>query len=287
MTEGPDDPPFRRIGIAGAGLIGGSIALAARARWPGVHVAGTASRHVPLPEGLLDRTVADVSELADCDLIVLGVPVSVMPGLMRVLADRRTTAVVTDVGSTKRSVVAAAAAAGLASFVGGHPMAGGERPGASEARADLFVDKPWLLVEGTASADTGARVEQFVRRLGARPLWMTPDEHDRTVAYVSHLPQVLAAALMNAADARVPALGPHVAGNAFAEMTRLASSPADMWRGICADNADFVAEALRALLEELPGDVESGGDWIRSALNRSASARTRWRSASGKPSGSR
>lgn len=277
-----DSGPFERIGIAGAGLIGGSIALAARARWPRIHVTGTASRHSPLPPGMLDRTVTDVADMAGtCDLIVLGVPVPVMPSLMDVLARSRTRAVVTDVGSTKRPVMAAAAASGLSTFVGGHPMAGGERPGASEARADLFVGKPWLLVKGAAPDEASARLETFVRALGAVPSWMNAEDHDRTVAYVSHLPQVLAAALMNAVDKRVADAGPLVAGNAFGEMTRLASSPAGMWRDICADNADFVAEALQTFLSELPAHPQRNqpGEWIHEALGRSGAARERWREA--------
>jgi prephenate dehydrogenase len=279
VTVGREEPPFRRIGIAGTGLIGGSIALAARVRWPEVHVSGTASRHAPLPDGLLDRTVDDIRALADeCDLIVLGVPVPVMPRLMAQLAEAN---VVTDVGSTKRSVMAAAEAAGLPLFVGGHPMAGAERPGASEAREDLFMDRPWLLVEGTAPAETSARVESFARALGASTRWIDAEEHDRAVAYISHLPQVVAAALMNAADENVGTAGPQVSGNAFAEMTRLASSPAEMWRGICAENADFIAEALRAFLEQLPHDAGQTGEWIYQALTRSGEARTRWRAARG------
>lgn len=273
--------PFERIGIIGTGLIGGSIALAARRTWPSVRIAGTPSRSGALPAGMLDRTEADIVALAaSSDLLILGVPAPVMPGMMTTLARAETTAVVTDVGSTKRGVMAAARDAGLRSFIGGHPMAGGERPGAGEARGDLFVGKPWLLVEGTASADDAIRVEAFVRALGAVSRWMPADVHDRTVAYVSHLPQVVAAALMNAAERAVGGTGPHVAGNAFAEMTRLASSPAEMWEAICAENADFVAEALRAFLSELPeGPGLVDGTWVADALPRSGAARDRWRAS--------
>jgi prephenate dehydrogenase len=275
----PQQAPFERIGIIGTGLIGGSIALAARRVWPSVRITGTPSRSGPLPAGMIDHAESDIVALAAAsDLVVLGVPVTVMPGVMATIARAGSTAVVTDVGSTKRGVMAAARNAGLRAFIGGHPMAGGERPGASEARADLFVGKPWLLVEGTATADQATRLEAFVRALGAVSRWMPADEHDRTVAYVSHLPQVVAAALMNAAERAVAGTGPHVAGNAFAEMTRLASSPAEMWQGICAENADFVAEALRVFLAQLPqepGLVD--GSWVGEALPRSGAARDRWR----------
>jgi prephenate dehydrogenase len=276
---GGPDAPFERIGIIGTGLIGGSIAIAARRQWPAIRVMGTPSRQCELPAGMLDRTVSDIVELAaEVDLVILGVPVTVMPDMMQTLARAGTTAVVTDVGSTKRGVVTAARDAGLRRFIGGHPMAGGERSGAAEARSDLFVGKPWLLVEGSAPPEDAVRLEVFVRALGAVPRWMSADLHDRTVAYVSHLPQVVAAALMNAAEQAVGATGPHVAGNAFAEMTRLASSPAAMWQGICAENADFVGEALRAFLEQLPDDRGlADGTWTHEALERSGVARDRWR----------
>jgi prephenate dehydrogenase len=279
-NAGGPKAPFERIGIIGTGLIGGSIALAARRQWPTIRVIGTPSRYGDLPPGMLDDTVSDIVDLAaNVDLVVLGVPVTVMPEMMRTLSRAGTTAVVTDVGSTKRGVMAAARDAGLLRFIGGHPMAGGERPGAGEARTDLFVGKPWLLVEGTAPPGDAARLETFVRALGAVDRWMSADVHDRTVAYVSHLPQVVAAALMNAADQAVGATGPHVAGKAFAEMTRLASSPAAMWQGICAENADFVAEALRAFLAQLPeGPGLADGTWASDALLRSGGARDRWRS---------
>ncbi|MFO7301322.1 MAG: prephenate dehydrogenase/arogenate dehydrogenase family protein [Acidobacteriota bacterium] len=287
MTRGTAEPPFRRIGIVGTGLIGGSIALAARRRWPGVEVVGTPSRSGPLPEGMLDRTTADVAELSlTSDLVVLAVPVPVMPGLMRTIAASGSAALVTDVGSTKRGVMRAANEAGLPAFVGGHPMAGGEKPGASEARADLFVGRPWLLIEGSAGPELRERFEQFVRALGAVTHWMDAAAHDRAVAYVSHLPQVVAAALMNAAEA-VAATGPHVAGKAFGEMTRLASSPPDLWQGICTENADFVREALQTFLAQLPGAGEDVGAWINDALQRSGQARGRWLARQGGTTGDR
>lgn len=274
-----DAAPFSRIGIVGTGLIGGSIALAARRAWPQVHVMGTASRRGPLPAGLLDVTVDDVGLMAaTCDLIVLAVPVAAMPQAMATLVRLGSNAVVTDVGSTKRGVMAAAASAALPSFVGGHPMAGAERPGAAEARADLFVAKPWLLVQGAAAPAEAARFEAFVRALGAVPRWIDAESHDRAVAFVSHLPQVLATVLMNAAESAVPDDGPRAAGNAFAEMTRLASSPADLWQGICAENADFVADALRRFVELLPTATDlKDGTWVASALDQSGAARDRWR----------
>jgi prephenate dehydrogenase len=275
--------PFPRVGVAGLGLIGGSVALAAKSVWPDVVVHGCdVAAHVDdaRTRGVVSDGATDIAVLATCDLIVLAVPLGAMRDVLRALGQVRTNAIITDVGSTKRGVIATAKDVGLRQFVGGHPMAGGERPGLDQARADLFVDRPWLLVEGTANADARARVEAFARGLGARPSWMAADEHDRTVAYVSHLPQVVAAALMTAADDALGIGGKAAAGPAFAEMTRLASSPPDMWTSVLAENADFVAEALAQFARDLPSiaDLQSGA-WARDVLRRAGETRARWRSA--------
>jgi prephenate dehydrogenase len=269
--------------VAGLGLIGGSVALAVKSTWPDVVVHGCdAEAHVEeaRARGVVNDGAPNIAALASCDLIVLAVPLGSMRDVLRALGQVRTDAVVTDVGSTKRGVIAAAKEVGLRRFVGGHPMAGGERPGLDQARADLFVDRPWLLIEGTADADAHARVEAFARGLGARPSWLDADAHDRTVAYVSHLPQIVAAALMTAADDALGIDAKAAAGPAFAEMTRLASSPPDMWTSVLAENADFVAEALERFARDLPSiaDLRSGA-WARDVLSRAGETRARWRSA--------
>jgi prephenate dehydrogenase len=275
------DRSFDRIGIAGVGLIGGSIALAARRALPGVSILGFDPDAAGAAARVVDRVVPSLADLRDTDLIVVSVPVDGIRSTLEALGRTSTEALVTDVGSTKRSVMAAAT--GLRAFVGGHPMAGSERAGLDSARADLFVDRPWLLVRGSAAAVDEARLDQFVRTLGARPRWITADEHDRVVAYVSHLPQILAAALMNAADRAVAGTGPEVAGRAFAEMTRLASSPPAMWASVLGDNADFAGEALAAVIAALPRDPARLADWIRDALAESGHARDRWRQAADRP----
>lgn len=278
-TGQSDDPPFRRIGIAGLGLIGGSIALATRQAWPTVRLVAAVRREHPQARQVVDEIVTDVGALASCDLIIVAVPIDRVPACLSDLARTGTTALVTDVSSTKRQIMAAATAAGLPSFVGGHPMAGGERPGLDCARADLFRGRPWILVQGTATPATDAQLERFAAGLGAVVRWMDAETHDRTVAYVSHLPQMVAAALMNAADAALGTAGHAVAGNAFGEMTRLASSPPEMWTAVLGENRDFVREALARFIRELP--VEPGGAdpgaWAEDALGRSGEARARWR----------
>lgn len=273
MTE----PPFSRLGIVGLGLIGGSIALRARVAWPDVTIVGLdrAERAKDAERrNVVHRGTDTLAHLATCDLIVLATPVASIVAAMPELSTCGTAAVVTDVGSTKRQVMAAARAAGMPSFVGGHPMGGSEHVGLDYARPDLFDRRPWLLVSGSASVEAGGRVERFARGLGATPHWTDADTHDRTVAYVSHLPQIMAVALMNATTAAVGPRGLDASGRAFAEMTRLASSPPDLWREILADNADFVAEALARFVDGLPtSDDLASRRWVDDALARAGVAK--------------
>jgi prephenate dehydrogenase len=168
----------------------------------------------------------------------------------------------------------AARDAGLSRFVGGHPMGGSERGGLAQARADLFVRRPWLLVQNDSGSVERERVERFVTGLGAVARWTDAETHDRTMAFVSHLPQLLAVALMNAAAENVGEDGLGAAGRAFTEMTRLAMSPSDLWTDIFASNADYVAEAVHALARDFPSAAElTDPSWIRQAFERAAAAR--------------
>jgi prephenate dehydrogenase len=226
--------------------------------------------------GIVHEIAPDAQGLVDCDLVVIATPLSVLAESIGMIALTGTRAIVTDVGSTKRDVMRAAADAGLASFVGGHPMAGSERAGIGQARADVFEGRPWLLVEQAAGAAAHARVERFVAGLGAVPRWIAAEEHDRTVAYISHLPQIVAVALMNAAQDGIGESGLGASGRAFREMTRLASSPPDMWEAVFARNEDFVTEALARFSKSLPAAGELADPrWVRDAFSRADRARTR------------
>lgn len=249
--------PFGRVGIAGVGLIGGSIAAAVRAVWPQVAITGLDRPDVltaAAAADLIDTRGRSVDDLIDLDLIVLAAPVPEILTLIPQVARLGPRALVTDVGSTKRHILRGAASADLSHFIGGHPMAGAERPGLEHARADLFHGQPWVLTPGAAVPDDAiTRLERFVvEGMGAVPRRLDADTHDRTVAYISHLPQLLAVALMNTAGGAVGEAGLALSGRAFGEMTRLASSPADLWEGILATNADYVAEAAAAMAAELP-----------------------------------
>jgi prephenate dehydrogenase len=251
------DPPFRRVAIAGIGLIGGSIALAIRHRWPSVRVTGIDAPSVlthARSSGAIDEGLPSMADVSEADLVVLAAPVRQNARLLTEVPARvLETAVITDVGGTKRDIVSAARRLPPgARFVGGHPIGGAERAGFGFARRDLFQQRPWILTPqpgGDARALDGLRA--FVEAIGARPVIMDPAEHDRVMAFVSHVPQLVASALMDAVGGAVAGDGLAVAGRGLADTTRLASSPASVWRDICATNADAISGALDLLIDRL------------------------------------
>ncbi len=249
-------PPCGVVGVVGLGLVGGSIALRIRATWPDVRVIGLDRRRV-IQEAVRAGVIHDygtvLGDLADCDLVVLATPVPAILELVEEAAGEHLGCVLTDVGSTKRVIVAAAARAGLTRFVGGHPMAGAEQAGLAHARADLFEGRPWLVVGSDGDASPALDlVERVVGGLGAEPLRMDATAHDRLMAYVSHVPQLVASALMTVVGQRCGQAGLRASGPALREMTRVAASPVEAWHGTLATNADFVAEALEAFVARLP-----------------------------------
>ena len=182
-----DSPIFARVAIAGNGLIGGSIGLAIKRRWPQTTIVAIdrpAMVEAAICAGGADAGGDDLSLASDADLVVLAAPVLTNIALLEKLpAHIAPTTLVTDAGSTKRRIVAAAE--GLAvSFVGGHPMAGASRGGVAAARADLFDGRPWILTPLAAHPGTLARLEQFVAGLGAVPHVMSPELHARFVGAV-------------------------------------------------------------------------------------------------------
>ena len=253
----PDTPVvFPRIAIVGLGLIGGSIAFAARRAWPSTHVVAV-DREPVLREAVsrraIDAAAADLSALGTADLVVLAAPVRQNIVLLkRVVTHVSPSAVITDVGGTKRSIVAAAAALQApATFVGGHPLGGGARGGFEFATAGLFARRPWIFTPVKGSDEAVARLSAFVTGLGAHPTTMTAAAHDRLMALISHLPQLAATALMEAVGRAATGAGLKMAGQGLVDTTRLASSPADVWRDICVTNADEIRSALDLLIDRL------------------------------------
>ncbi|MGB8169774.1 MAG: prephenate dehydrogenase/arogenate dehydrogenase family protein [Chthoniobacteraceae bacterium] len=246
------------LAILGPGLLGGSIALAARARG-GFRVAMWARRDEAVAEveslAFADHVSTDVSSIvAGADLVVLCVPVGAMTALAeKIVETLPSSAIVTDVGSVKASVCAELGAIfrERGRFIGSHPMAGSEQTGIGAARADLFSGAV-SIVTPDADSDPGAvaSVVKFWTALGSRVLQVAPDEHDRIVALVSHLPHLLAAALVNTvAEAKPVAFD--FSGPGFRDTTRVAGGPPAMWAEILRTNQVAVRAAVEALIEKL------------------------------------
>ena len=249
-------PIFERIGIAGLGLIGGSIALAARQIWPTSLVIAVDNKDVletAMRLHAIDVAADDLVVLAEVDLVVLAAPVRQNIALLSGLDEHvRTPAIITDTGSTKREMVAAAGRLPHRfTFVGGHPLAGAARGGLEHARPTLFEGRPWLLTPKADCGGAAERLSDFVRALGAIPRIFDVEAHDRLVAFLSHLPQLTASALMKVVGEAVGREGLALAGKGLADTTRLASSPADIWEDIVATNADEIGPALDTLIDVL------------------------------------
>lgn len=246
---------FRRIGIIGIGLIGGSIARAARAADPAVRILGLDlgdTAEAAVRAGVIDEA-AHIDAIAGCDLVVLAAPISSNLAWMDRLAAMRSTALVTDAGGTKRQMNAKAMAIGDAlRFVGGHPMAGSDRAGFDAADAALFRDRKWFVVPSRSSAveDVDA-LEAWLRVLGAVPSVTDAETHDRVMATVSALPQVVASALMAVVGERVDVDGLEMSGPGLRDTTRLAGSAATWMTDGLAHNSREVADAIDALITEL------------------------------------
>ncbi len=249
-----------RVAIVGAGLVGGSVATAARRA--GAHVTLTDRdpdvRARAAAADLADEVVADVATaVARAQLVVAAVPSSVAASVLTTVARHvPRTAWLTDVASLKGQLVPAVERAlatealGPERFVGGHPMAGSERSGPEAADATLFQGATWVLTP-TPRTDPAAvtGVSGFLRDLGARVLALEPARHDQLVAVTSHLPQVVASVLADVAAETAGRLGQAVlavAGGGFRDTTRIAASDPDLWLGILGGNRVAVLSALDA-----------------------------------------
>ena len=271
------DPPFSSVAIVGLGLIGGSIALGVRERWPESRVFGVDADSVlahALGAGAIERGFGTIAALPETALIVLAAPVRQNIELLRQM---NRSAIATDVSGTKREIVTAARALSRGTtFVGGHPLGGGERGGFAFARPDLFRGRPWIFTpDGDGSTEAVERLSRFVTGLGAKPFILSADEHDRVMAFLSHLPQLTASALMDTVGSAAGNEGLRMAGRGLVDTTRLASSPADVWRDICLTNADAIGDALDCLiarLTQLRGDLERG-----ETVEKIFSAAAKWR----------
>ena len=263
-----------KLVVCGVGLIGGSFALGVKAalaesgKRSGVavrrcpHIVGMGRSRAPLEEalalGVIDEIGSDwATSLHGADLVLLGMPVGQMEPVMRAMAPHlEPQTIVTDGGSTKSDVVAAARAAlgdKIRQFVPGHPIAGAEKSGVAAAKGDLYVDKRVVLTPLPENAPQDvAAVRKVWELCGARVSQLAPDNHDRVFAAVSHLPHLLAFALVHDLAARKNSdqLFGFAAGG-FRDFTRIASSHPEMWRDICLANRSALIAEVDAYMTEL------------------------------------
>ncbi|MGN6171237.1 MAG: prephenate dehydrogenase [Solirubrobacteraceae bacterium] len=245
-----------RIAVIGLGLIGGSIALAARQRL-GAEVAGTdtdpSAREAALADGTIDRACSTTAEAVDAaQAAFVAVPVGGLLDAVGVALNHAPEeCVVSDVGSTKRAIVGAYADS---RFVGGHPMAGSEHSGLRHARGDLFEGATWFLTPSAATSDTLLeRLRALLEEIGAHPRAIDAERHDQLVAVLSHLPHVIANVLIAQAEATLPAAAQALssAGPSFRDATRVAGAPAEIWTDIYTTNADMLALAVEETVTRL------------------------------------
>jgi len=257
------DINFRQVSIIGLGLIGGSWGLALKkhglaVRRTGFGRASTVAR--ALAVGAVDEGTDDLGRaVRDADLIILAAPVGAIldciPRLKDVASSR---ALVTDVGSTKRLICERARESFVDGplFLGGYPLAGKERAGVENADATLFTNARYVLTPLEGGLLEDPRVKAFislVTAIGARPHIMDPARHDRALAFLSHLPQLLSSALASviAEESLETRLPVELAASGFRDVTRLAESPYSVWRDICLTNIENIQQALEALVEKL------------------------------------
>ncbi|MFM9969023.1 MAG: prephenate dehydrogenase [Burkholderiales bacterium] len=298
MPDLPQSASIDKLVLVGAGLIGGSFSLALKKAGRVRHVVGVGRSAASMAEakrlGIVDEVAQDFSCVSDATLVMLAMPVGQTASVMRALAPKLgATTIVTDAGSTKCDVIAAARIElhkALPRFVPGHPVAGTEHSGPKAAFAGLFEGRRVVLTpieETEASAVT--MVRHAWQSCGAEVFDLTPALHDQVLATVSHLPHLLAFALVDqvAAETHAEQLFSFAAGG-FRDFTRIASSNAEMWRDICLSNSDALLGELSKYEAQLAGlraalQAKDGAQ-IEQVFTRARAARNRWIEATGRGS---
>ena len=280
-----------KLAVIGVGLIGGSFALALKQAGKVSHVVGVGRNRANLDlareRRIIDAIAPDAATAArDADVVLVAAPVAQSAAIFGALAATlKPDAVVTDAGSTKRDVVAAARAAlgaKLGQFVPAHPIAGAEKSGAAAASAELFRDRRVVLTPlKENAAEATSKVRTLWEACGARVTRLEPEEHDAVLAAVSHLPHLLAYALVHdvAERANAEQLFSYAAGG-FRDFTRIASSHPEMWRDICVANRDLLLGELTRYQAQL-GRVEkllqaSDAAALEKLFAQAREARDRW-----------
>ena len=277
------------IAIIGVGLIGGSFALALRRTHRDVRVIGfdrdAGALDEALRRGVIDEA-ATLSSLADSDLILLAIPVRQFSAVFAEISPLlKPETVITDAGSTKQDVIAAARAAlgnKISQFVPGHPIAGREHAGVAAAASELFEGKNVVLTPlPENSAASVERVRLLWRSCGARVVEMPAETHDAVFAAVSHLPHLLAFALVDELATRPNAKTLFsFAASGFRDFTRIASSSPEMWRDIALNNRDALLRELNAyeahIIDVRKALESNNGEALEMLMARARQARDRW-----------
>ena len=280
-----------KLVVCGVGLIGGSFALALRRAGTVERIVGIGRRREVLERacalGVIDEIAEGWADALDgADLVLLAAPVGQMDAILAAMAPHlRPGTVVTDAGSTKRDVVAALRShlgGALADVVPAHPIAGAEKSGVEAAFAELYMGRKVVLTPLPESRPEAVqKVRDAWEACGANVVGMTPQEHDRVFAAVSHLPHLLAFGLVDdlAGRSNAPLLFSHAASG-FRDFTRIAGSHPEMWRDICVANRVALLEELDAYLGELARLrtmlVEGDADGLEAVFERARRARNAW-----------
>ncbi|QEH37012.1 prephenate dehydrogenase [Aquisphaera giovannonii] len=266
------------VTIIGVGLIGGSIGMALRSERLAARVVGVGRNAEALRQavdrGLIDEATTVPEEgVRSAEVVLVCTPVDRIPGdVCRAAAAAPGDALIMDAGSTKRKIVEAVEAdpSGRDSFVGAHPIAGSERSGAANARAGLLRGRACVLTPtGRTPADLVRRARAFWANLGARVVEMSPGDHDEVLAYTSHLPHAVAAALALS----VPAPWQSLAAGALRDGTRVAAADTDLWTAIFRDNRGPLLKALGSFQDRVAAlkyavmtdDADAIRDWWEQA----------------------
>ncbi len=279
---------FQTVAIIGLGLIGGSIARKIKEKHPETRILAWDRNQSSLEEaqsdGMIDVCLSGIgAPLREADLILLCIPVTMIAeGLKQLRPYLGASAIVSDVGSTKASVHRAVRECGLEeSFIGGHPMAGSERTGYMNSRANLLENAYYILTPtGKNRLGDTEKMVRFAQELAAIPLVLQPEEHDYAVAAISHVPHLVASSLVNlVADAdSEDQVMKKIAAGGFKDITRIASSSPVMWEQICMENKENILPLLRGtidLLTRMADRIEAGdADYVHESFVRSGAYRS-------------
>ncbi|MGB7347532.1 MAG: prephenate dehydrogenase/arogenate dehydrogenase family protein [Pirellulaceae bacterium] len=264
---------IQRIAILGVGLLGGSVALSLRRRLPNIEIIGfsrsEAKRQRTIELGVIDSAADSVPAACDgCDVVVVAAPVDRIAEMATIAAaSAPKNCLITDVGSTKETIVAAVS---LPNFVAAHPIAGSEKTGAENAKADLFDGKVIVITPSEKTDPMSLRqCDDFWRLTGGRTVQLSPAAHDAYLAAVSHVPH-----LMSSIIARLmPPAARELVGSGWRDMTRVASGDPTLWTAICRENRNMILDQLDLLstdvarLREMLVDADEEGlqGWLAEA----------------------